>query len=102
MKKLLMLSLISGISFAMQPIPVPGAQAELKKGEWKSVPHAKLEPASTAAPSNSTRDRLVKERDELEKKARFHRENPSKKGKFEIMRLEKRIALIDKELEGKK
>ena len=107
MKKLLVLLLVSGMSFAMQPIPVPsvGGSAgnmEPKKGEWKPVQHAKLEKASAAMPSNPTRDRLIAERDKLDQQARFHRDTPSKVGKRELPKIEKRIADIDKELEGRK
>lgn len=58
MKKLLVLSLISGMSFAMQPIPVPGAQQELKKGEWRPVKHAPIE-------SNKSLVELEREKAEL-------------------------------------
>lgn len=98
MKKLLVFLVVSGTSFAIQPIPVPGKSGNMepKKGEWTQVSHQKLE-----AP-NPTRDRLVKERDELERQARFHRETPSKVGKRELLKIEKRIADIDRQLEGRK
>ncbi len=107
MKKLIILMFGCATLGAMQPISVPTVggsvgNMEPKKGEWKQVPHAKLEKAPAAAPSNPTRDRLIAERDKLDQQARFHRDTPSKVGKRELPKIEKRIADIDRQLEGRK
>lgn len=68
MKKLLMLLLVSGMSFAMQPIPVPGAQQELKKGEWRPVKPAPLGASKSLVELEREKAELNKEITELNKK----------------------------------